>query len=151
MRQVATELHRRLVRCHGAVAVREHAGQVQLDEVGELRVLCEELVERLRQVDVRAREDVDILGRSAEDLLHERRAPMPFPPGGVHRPGVDDPERRVGSRRRKAGEVGGVEAVRDRDDDSFSELREGPHQLRGRLGRVHDDGFGRPEQLAHAT
>ncbi len=111
------------------------------------RAPLEQQLDRLDEVDVRARSSVEACGGSAQCTASEtRRAAFG---ARVHVPCVDDPKRGRISCRRRAVELTGVEAVRDRQHGLVAELGRMPQQLLGRLRRVHDDRRGRRQNAAH--
>ena len=59
-----------------AVGVRDHARQVDLEPGGELRLGRAHALDRLEQVDVRARQDVEPSRGPAEQALGARAAPL---------------------------------------------------------------------------
>src|SRR5579885_18009 len=147
VRLVADEPHERIAARRFLVARRRRAGEDDLETGTPLRPAREQAVDRLEQVDVRARQDVDAAHLAAEEPAHSR-APLLSPELRVQGAGVDDAEDVVAALGRVAGEVGAVEPVRDRRDGRrrFAEQRPDP---RGGLRRVRHDGSRGPEQPPH--
>ena len=122
--------------CDLAIGVGQHAGQVHLDAAAQLRLARDQPVDRLEEIHVRAREDVDAGRRAAEQAAERRGLALPSTELGVQVAGVDDAERVVRSRRDRLLEVGRIESVRDRDDRLARELREGLTDPSRRLRRA---------------
>ena len=66
MRDVAVQLHDRATRSDLAVGLGEHAGEMELEAVAERGVLREQAVDRLHEMDMRTREDVEPRDAAAE-------------------------------------------------------------------------------------
>ncbi len=117
----------------------QNAGEVELDAPRQCWILRHEPFDGLEQVDVRAGQDVDARDRAAQQ---PRTAPPPLPWASRARC-ADIRCGRCGSRSsaaaERAGEVRGVEAVGDHDDQLGPELGKAPRRAARSLGGAHHD------------
>ena len=121
------------------IGLGQNTGKMQLEHVPDLRLAGEQHVDRLDEVDMGAAEDVEP-GHAAPQGSPQRAPPTVLQAElGVQVTGVHDAELPVLPRRRVRGEVGGVEAVRNRHDRAVGELGERSKRRRTASERAHDD------------
>ena len=126
----------------GSVRLGERAHELDPNAPAELWAPLEQQLDRLDEVDVRARSTCRGLRRLR--ARHGVRAAPSCSRGACARALRGRSGNADGSlRRRRAVELTGVEAVRDRQHGLVGELGRMPQQLLGRLRRVHDDRRGR--------
>ena len=152
MRPVPVEAHERIWRRHLLVLGRGRADEMYLDLIPQARVALEDALDRLQQVDVGSREEVDLRhGHAAEPPTISAGSQLPEPDVRMQIAGVDDAEDALLARCGSSGEIVGIKSVRDRDHDPAAELRERVQHAGHSLGRVHDDGCRLPQRRPHTA
>ena len=149
VRHVPVKLRHGAPRRNIAIVIGQRTGEVELERLLELRPASQEPVDRLDEVDVRARQDVQPLHASAQGSAQLASPPMLQPEGGMQISGMDDAELPIASRRRLGSEIAGIETVRNCKHRSSGQLGKAAQQTIDGFGRAHDDRGGRAEERAH--